>query len=40
MIGLVDNELERFCKEVVVAEHAVLSRHLDGGTEEKHTKPG
>jgi hypothetical protein len=32
------NELEGIWTEVVVAEFKVLSRHLPGGTDEKHEK--
>jgi hypothetical protein len=32
------NELEKMWKEAVVAEFEVLTRHLPGGTEEKHEK--
>jgi hypothetical protein len=35
---IVNNELERMRKEVVMAEFKVLSRHLPGGTEENHEK--
>jgi hypothetical protein len=39
MVGLlINNELERMQKEVVVNKFEVLSWHLPGGTEEKYDK--
>jgi hypothetical protein len=35
----VNDELERLCKEVVVALFKVLFRHSSGETEEFHEKP-
>jgi hypothetical protein len=34
-----NNEFERKWKEAVVAQFKVPSRHLSGGTEEKHENP-
>jgi hypothetical protein len=33
---LMNNELERMWREVVMAKHKVLSGNLPGGTEENH----
>jgi len=35
----VNDELERMCKEAVVAKFEVLSRHLPGGTKGNHENP-
>jgi hypothetical protein len=37
--SLVNNELERMWKEVVMAQFKVISLRLSGGTEEDHGKP-
>jgi hypothetical protein len=36
---IVNNELKRMWKEVVMAKFKVLSQHLPVGTEENHEKP-
>jgi hypothetical protein len=39
MIGLMNNELERMWKEMVMAQFTALSKHLPGGTRKTTKRP-